>query len=336
MLDWLRDGGHPPLLAWLSSRKVVRTRGESTCRNSTRETMKGMSDYESNVAALRAIERATDALREEFAFFEEVGAENDRAFAASHRLARLEHRNALLRRLADELGGVDHHNTLTARGSMARLAMSAMCRMLDCYAPGYMTESLLWTGEGEKEVEKRINSIVGDIAQDGRDTMGAGYYHEANLSAMVRGHEVKNRTFLRNPNDWVMLCAQDVANIVDDNLDYFFEGEGGDEVSPVMFHNVDTSVFTPKVIRDAIICYFMGEATGPVYSRWYDFDQMSFDTWIFDPLDDLEHVSESEIASLVVTATEQCRKLLEAARSCAAFCTAFAALHKCLSPYECP
>ena len=55
--------------------------------------MKGMSDRASNVAALRAIERATDALVEEFAFFEEIGAENDRAFAASHRLARLEHRN---------------------------------------------------------------------------------------------------------------------------------------------------------------------------------------------------------------------------------------------------
>ena len=294
-----------------------------------------MSDHESNVAALRAIERATDALREELAFFEEVGAENDRAFRASHRLARLEHRNALLRRLADELGGMDHHNTLTARGSMARLAMSAMCRMLDDSATGDTTAYLYWTGEGEEEVERFIDYIVGDIAHDGRDTMEAGYYHEANLSAMVRGHEVKNRTLLRNPNDWVMLCAQDVANIVDGSLGIFFEGGGGDEVSRVISHNVDTSVFTPKGIRDAIICYFMGEATDPVNKSWWDFDQMWLDNWNFDPLDDFEHVSESEIASLVVTATEQCRNLLEAARWCAACCTAFAALHKCLSPYEC-
>ena len=301
--------------------------------------MKGMSDHESNVAALRAIWRATDALSEEFVFFEEVGTEDDRAFAASHRLARLEHRNALLRRLGEELGEVDHHNTLTARGSMAQMALAAMCNMLSGLRTddttayfGDTTAYLPGTGEGEEEVVEQIEFILSEVESDGMDAMPWGCFFEEELSAMVRGVEVKNRTRLRNPNDWVMEFAQDVANTVDHHVRYFFEGWGDDEVSEVQFHNVDTSVFTPKVIRDTIICYFMGEANTLVANRWGDFDRASRFGWMYD----LEHISESEIASLVVTATEQCRKLLEAARWCAAFCTAFAALHKCLSPYECP
>ena len=290
-----------------------------------------MSEYESNVTALRAIARATDAIVDEFAFFEGVGPESDRAIAASHRWARLEHRNPVLRRLGDERGGVDHHSTLAARGSMAQLALEAMCRMLN--APGNTTEHLVGSGEGEDAVVRQMEFIVSEVASDGLDALDAGLHLEGKLSDMVRGQKVEHRTFLRNPNDWIMEFAQDVAKTIDHHVRYFFEGEGDEgEVTEVVYHNVDTRVFTPKVIRDAVVCCVMGEGMGQVTKSWGDFDS----AWHPIPLDDLEHFPESDMASLVVAATEKCGELLEAARWCAAYCTAFAALHKCLSPYECP
>ena len=207
-----------------------------------------------------------------------------------------------------------------------------MGRMLVDVESGDTTAYLLGTGEGEKEVVRLIDFTVSEVASDGMDILPTGDYLQGNLSAMVRGHEVKNRTLLRNPNDWIMELAQEVADGVDDHVRYFFEGGGDDEVSEVTLHNVDTSAFTPKVLHSAIACHVMGEASHWLNQSWSDFENASY----FFPLDNLECFYESEITSLVVTATEQCMKQLEAARWCAGYCTSFAALHKCLSPYECP
>ena len=294
---------------------------------------------------IRRFDHAVESLFNVFDFLDIEWAEGPAARRAANTVARREHLNPTLRDLGEELGGIDHYNTLTARGSMARLASERlMSIMYRCEGMGDAVV-LPVSGHGEGAVQHLIDHVIAQLIDDGDESWVAALHRESALAALVRDATLTtmdgepnvlyggSKTLARNPNAWIGEFAKDTADLLDYYVDHYRRNDDNDDdqYNVTIVKGVDRHVFTPESLHNAVACLVSGEASGLINNSWGALED-AYHEWS-NVRDDLSGPATDR--DMPTAIRKPAAKLLETARELAAVCTAHAALHESLSPYEC-
>lgn len=291
--------------------------------------------------------RAFNAVPEAFPCYEDhaypVGTE---AVQAADLLARLEHRDAVLRHVGEAIGEVDHYSEATALASAGWHAARALLEIVSAGVGD--AEACAILGEVEPvpalDISRDaatayglVESVLEDLLEDARLSCAAASDREVALGKRERGRiavDAKGHVdgipaeVLEGPSaqGWCMEFAEDAANIVEAWTDEPDPDDDSEEAECMR-----RGAFTGSQIRQAVTHMVMGQGYGPVSNAYYAYQSAAFD-WmnVVDEDGDLGEPREDPVETLF----ESGRQVLVTARAWAACSTAFAALDDRLNRFR--